>query len=105
MAISLAEVRRLVQLAHLEFPENEDQQYLFSEEKLSELRNDIVRFLEHVNDLQSVDVSNVPPASHGVPIPTRLRKDAAEPTRRLEQLISAAPATDGRSFIVPKVVE
>ena len=105
MAIDMAEVLRIARLAHLEFPESSPGGQLFSEEQLAELRNEIAQFLEHVEDLQSVDVTGITPTAHGVHIPTRLRKDVAGATLDPDHLMASAPASDGHAFVVPKVVE
>ena len=105
MAIDLAEVLRIARLAHLEFPENPDGERLISDARLAELRDDIDGILEHVRDLESVDVSGVPPTSQGVDIPTRLRADEPGQPIDLDRLFEGAPAADGHTFVVPKVVE
>ncbi|MBX2813462.1 MAG: aspartyl/glutamyl-tRNA amidotransferase subunit C [Myxococcales bacterium] len=105
MDIPLEEVRRLAQLAHLEYPDEPGTEALFSDEQLVSLQRDIASFLDHVADLQSVNIDGVPAITHGVPVTTRLRDDIADATANLSEMLDAAPASDGLAFMVPKVVE
>lgn len=104
MAIDASEVLRIARLAHLEYPASEDER-LFDDAALGRYAADIDRILEHVRDLESVNVEGVERSAHGMPIPTRLRPDAADPALGTEKALAAAPAAEADAFRVPKVVE
>ena len=104
MAIDPAEVLRIARLAHLEPPEGSDPP-LHTKAELEQLAGELERILDHVRDLQSVDVSDVPPTAHGVPLPARLRPDAPGTPLEPDAALAAAPDRDGDAFRVPKVVE
>src|SRR5687768_12294765 len=98
--IDKSEVRRIARLAHLEFPRvqnkdgtwSEPSEHLFDDATLEKLAGDISRFLEHMRDLDSVDVSGVEPTSHGVPLPTAFREDVAGHVLETERALEGAPA-------------
>jgi aspartyl-tRNA(Asn)/glutamyl-tRNA(Gln) amidotransferase subunit C len=114
MAIDEAEVRRIARLAHLEYPRVRDREgswvepdeHLIDDATLRKLAADITQILEHVKALSEVDVSNVEPTSHGVPLPPLFREDEPE-TERIdpERLLEGAPARSGGAVSVPKIVE
>lgn len=103
MSIDLDEVRRIARLAHLELPEPEAP--LFDQAALEALAADVGKILDHVRQLEEVDVSAVPPTSHGVMLPSRLRSDEAGPSLETERALAGAPARSGDGVRVPKVVE
>lgn len=102
MSISPDDVRRVAQLAHLELP---GEGGLFDEQALQALAGDLERILDHVRDLQEVDVTGIPPTAHGVPLPSRWRDDTEGPTLAPERALEAAPARHEHAFSVPKVIE
>lgn len=113
MAIDEAEVRRIARLAHLEYPRVKDRtgawvepdEHLIDAETLRKLASDINQILEHVKQLEQVDVSNIEPTSHGVPLPPLFRADEAHEGIDPEKLLEGAPARAGEQVSVPKIVE
>jgi aspartyl-tRNA(Asn)/glutamyl-tRNA(Gln) amidotransferase subunit C len=72
---------------------------------------DLVRFaaqlesiLDYVAKIGQLDVSNVEPMAHAIPLSNVLRQDTVEPPLPLEQVLMNAPQTDGPFFKVPKVI-
>ncbi len=60
--------------------------------------------LEYIAVLQQVDTDRVEPTSHPLPQVTPFRSDVASAALPLERALENAPATDGESFLVPRVV-
>jgi aspartyl-tRNA(Asn)/glutamyl-tRNA(Gln) amidotransferase subunit C len=61
--------------------------------------------LQYVEKLRQVDVSDVEPAAHTLPIFNVLREDVPRDWFTAEQALSNAPRKANGLFIVPKVVE
>jgi aspartyl-tRNA(Asn)/glutamyl-tRNA(Gln) amidotransferase subunit C len=92
--LTLADVRHVAKLARLALPE----------EKLAKLTQQLESILEYVAQIGSVDVSNVPPMAHALPIHNVFREDVPQPALPLEQVLANAPETDGAFFKVPKII-
>jgi len=92
--ITPADVRHVAKLARLALPE----------QKLQTLTQQLESILEYVAKIGEVDVSNVEPMAHALPITNVLREDIVQPGLELEQVLQNAPETDGRFFKVPKVI-
>ena len=113
MAIDEAEVRRIARLAHLEYPRVRDRdgrwvepdEHLIDDETLRRLAADITQILEHVKELERVDVSSIDPTSHGVPLPPLMRADEPEEGIDPERLLEGVPSRAGDAVSVPKIVE
>lgn len=61
--------------------------------------------LGYVEKLRGVDVTNVEPAAHAVPIFNVFREDAPRDWFTTDDALSNAPRKAGNLFIVPKVLE
>ena len=62
-------------------------------------------FLQHIDQLKKVDVSNVEPTSHGFPIYNVWQEDEAAPCLPVDAALQNAPKKRDNMFVVPKVVE
>jgi aspartyl-tRNA(Asn)/glutamyl-tRNA(Gln) amidotransferase subunit C len=89
------QVRAVAQLAALELDERETQI----------LCDDLGAILEHFASLASVDVSDVEPTVHPVPLVPTWRPDRAQPSGLGEALLAAAPESEQGGFAVPKVLD
>lgn len=114
MAIDEAEVRRIARLAYLELPHSgggpqlpraEGGEHLLDDAAVKALARELGAILDHVKELEAIDVSGVEPTSHGVPLPTRFRADEPGATLPTETALSQAPARTGDAFSVPKIIE
>lgn len=61
--------------------------------------------LEHIEQLKRLDVSQVEPMAHAVPLVNVTRPDEVTPSLPHEAALSNAPAQRDGLFIVPKIVE
>ncbi len=61
--------------------------------------------LDLVDQLATLDVSDVEPLAHPVNMTQRLRPDEVTEGNQRELLLAAAPASDHGLFLVPKVIE
>ena len=105
MTVSLQDVERVAELANLE---------LTNTEKTAMLR-DLNSVLDYFGELNQLDTSSVPAMAQiadqvreetlpSGPAPT-MRADEIAPSLERQQVMAAAPDTDGVFFRVPKVIE
>src|ERR1700722_11429337 len=98
--VSLEDVKRVADLAHLEL----------STEETSGMVHDLNAILDHVVQLSKLDTDSVAPLSQvseleGAGGASALREDAVRPSLDRAAVMAGAPATDGAFFKVPKVIE
>lgn len=98
--VTLEEVKRVAELAHLELTEDETQGML----------HDLNAILDHVVQLNELDTSSVSPLAQvseldGAGGKGSLRDDAVRPSLDPAVVMREAPETDGVFFKVPKVIE
>jgi aspartyl-tRNA(Asn)/glutamyl-tRNA(Gln) amidotransferase subunit C len=98
--VTVEEVQRVAELAHLELKAEETPRML----------DDLNAILDYVAELNELDTSGVTPLAQvselqdaaGVNV---LRDDAVLPSLDRAEVLSQAPETDGVFFKVPKVIE
>ena len=93
--MELSDVRKVATLARLSL----------SEDALQTSGEQLTKILEYVRLLDEVDTANVEPMTHPVPAENVFRDDVMSGSLPLEAALSNAPKTDGRFFIVPKILE
>ena len=72
------------------------------EEKLGAQLNGILGYIEKLKEL---DVANVEPTAHAVPLINVFRADEVRPSISNEDALRNAPAKANGLFVVPKIVE
>ena len=72
------------------------------EEKLGTQLNGILGYIEKLKEL---DVTNVEPTAHAVPLINVFRADEVRPSISNEDALRNAPAKANGLFVVPKIVE
>lgn len=72
------------------------------EEKLSAQLGNILSYIEKLKEL---DVSQVEPTAHAVPLINVFRSDEIQPSISNEEALRNAPAKANGLFLVPKIVE
>lgn len=87
-------VRHVAKLARLRLSESDVERYC------GQLRS----ILGHISKLNEVDVGDVEPMAHPLPLNNRLAEDVPSEPMPLEHLLRNAPATEGRYLAVPKVL-
>ena len=61
--------------------------------------------LEHIEKLRELDVTNVEPTAHAVPLVNVTRADEVRPSLSHDEALRNAPSKANGLFIVPKIVE
>ena len=98
--VSVADVERVAELAHLELTSEESGRML----------HDLNAILDYVAELNELDTAGVEPLAEVSELQTEagateLRKDAMVPSLDRAAVMPQAPETDGAFFKVPKVIE
>jgi aspartyl-tRNA(Asn)/glutamyl-tRNA(Gln) amidotransferase subunit C len=65
----------------------------------------LVNILGYIEKLGELDVSQVQPTAHAVPLVNVVRADAVQPSLPTEEALRNAPAKANGLFLVPKIVE
>jgi aspartyl-tRNA(Asn)/glutamyl-tRNA(Gln) amidotransferase subunit C len=95
MAATDFDVKYVANLARLNLSPEEEQ--LFGAQ--------LGQVLGYIEKLKQVDVSNVEPTAHAVPMVNVVRADEVRPSIPNEEALRNAPAKANGLFIVPKIVE
>ena len=95
MALTLDEVRHVARLARLRLTEDE----------LVEMQQQLSSILEHVDALQAVDVTGVPPTAQVTDVVNVVRPDEVRPSLPMEEALAGAPHREGDFFKVKPVFE
>ena len=104
MALNIADIKRIADLARLEINEQEAATTL----------NKLSGILGLIEQMQAVDTTGITPMSHSQDVVQRLRDDVVTATNQRETFQANAPilgngsaekAVDGGLYLVPKVIE
>ncbi len=94
MSVTIKEVERIAQLAKLHVSDAE-------KETFTHQFNDILKYMEQLN---SVDTTNVEPLSQVVELQNVFRDDVVQPSISTEEALQNAPSATEEHFKVPKVI-
>ncbi len=95
MAISREEVEHVAHLARLGL----------SDEEIDRLQQQLSQILGHMQALDAVDTSAIPPTAQVIPVSSVMRDDVVRPSLPVEEVLHNAPRRDGAFFKVPPVLE
>ena len=95
MSVSVEEVRHIARLARLRLTEEE-------EEVMADQLSSILGYVEQLNEL---DVSDVPPMTHVLDLVNATREDVVVQRISHEEALKNAPEADSDYFRVPRVIE
>ena len=95
--LSLDEVRHIAALARLKLSAEEERTFAFQ----------LSAILDHVRELDTLDLSGVEPMTHALAAGEEplLREDEERPCFTPEEAVAAAPARVGTAFEVPRIIE
>lgn len=95
MSIDSSEIRKIAWLARLSPGESE----------INESALEMGRILDMVEQMNSIDTSEVEAIAHPLDIQARLRSDEITETDKRERFQKIAPAVAKGHYLVPKVIE
>ena len=92
--LTTAEVAHVARLARLDI--TEDEVVLFAEQ--------LAKVLEHAADVAALDIADVPPTAHPLPLANVLRPDEPRPSLDRDEVLAQAPASEDGRFRVPRIL-
>jgi aspartyl-tRNA(Asn)/glutamyl-tRNA(Gln) amidotransferase subunit C len=75
-----------------------------SEAELDEFTEQLADVLEHAEDIERLDVDDVEPTAHPLPLRNVFRPDVVTPSIDRAEVLAAAPATEDGQFRVPQIL-
>ncbi|MCB9372709.1 MAG: Asp-tRNA(Asn)/Glu-tRNA(Gln) amidotransferase subunit GatC [Microthrixaceae bacterium] len=72
-----------------------------SDDELEQFTGQLAAVLDHAADVEALDVADVPPTSHPVPLENVLRDDVVTPSLDRAEVLAQAPAVEDDRFRVP----
>lgn len=73
------------------------------DEERERMRLELSGILEHVDRIQALDLDDVPPTAHVVPLENALREDAPRPSLPREEALREAPEVVMEAFAVRRM--
>ena len=61
--------------------------------------------LDHAEDVAALDLTDVAPTAHPLPLVNVLRADEVRPTLDRDEVLEAAPAAEDGRFRVPRILD
>lgn len=95
MSIDKKAVDHVARLARLDLSEAE------RDKMLSELQ----QILGHAEKIQALDLDDVEPMSHSVPMVNQVRADEVKPSLTQAEALANAPEVEDHRFKVPRIIE
>ena len=95
MAISEETVKYVAHLARIQLKESQLK-------TMAEQLEDILKFIDKLKEL---DIKDIKPTSHILPITNVLREDDLKASLSLEEVLEDAPQRKNNFFAVPKIIE
>ena len=93
--LTRSDVEHVAQLARLALTDDE----------IERLTVELGAVLEHAADVASLDLADVPPTAHPLPLRNVLRDDDVRPSLDRDEVLAAAPAAEDGRFRVPRILE
>jgi len=76
-----------------------------SADELAALASQLDSILKYVEKLNKIDVANVQPTSHVLPLKNIYRNDTTRPSLDVKDVLVNAPNKEGDFFKVPRIIE
>lgn len=92
--ISIEEVAHVARLARLEL----------SDDELTRFTEQLCDILDHAADIEALDVHDVEPMAHPLPLRNVVRIDERTPCLDRDEVLRAAPAVEDGRFRVPQIL-
>jgi aspartyl-tRNA(Asn)/glutamyl-tRNA(Gln) amidotransferase subunit C len=95
MALSREQVHKVANLARLQLTEAESGKFA----------DQLAGVLDYFRMLQEIDTTNVEPMVHAIELSNVFRDDELKPSLSRTDALANAPKSDGRSFLVPEILD
>jgi len=94
MSLSEHDVRHVAMLARLALTDDE----------VEAMRTDLNSILGHIDDIQRLDLSDVPPMAHAIKVVNVTRPDVVTPSFPQHVAVLNAPQSENGAFVIPQIV-
>jgi len=94
MALTKAEVQHVAMLARI----------AVDDEQVAVLQTELNFIFDHIDTLSSLDLTDVEPMTHSIPMVNSTREDVLKPSLGVEAALLNAPQREGSAFVVPRIV-
>ena len=94
MSLSEHDVRHVAMLARLALTDDE----------VEAMRTDLNSILGHIDDIQRLDLSEVPPMAHAIKVVNVTRPDVVTPSFPQHVAVMNAPQSENGAFLIPQIV-
>ncbi len=94
MSLSEEEVRHVALLARL----------ALTDEQVETLGAELNSILGHIDAIQQLDLADVEPTSHAIPMVNEVRADEPRPCLSREDALRNAPMAQDGAFVIPQIV-
>ncbi|CAG4919434.1 unnamed protein product [Acidithrix sp. C25] len=75
-----------------------------SEAEIEDFTGQLAAILEHAKDIESLNLDDVAPTRHALPIKNVMRSDEVRKSVNREEVLRMAPETQANMFLVPKII-
>jgi len=75
------------------------------EDEVNRLTKDLENILDYIHKLDTLDVSDIQPTSHVLPLKNVYRQDSVRPSLTQQEAMNFSVEQQDGSFKVPKVIE
>ena len=75
-----------------------------TDDELERFTEQLGAILEHAADVAALDLGDVPPTAHPLPLSNVLRDDVVTPTLDRDEVLAQAPAVDDGRIRVPRIL-
>ena len=93
--ITRADVEHVAQLARLALDDDE----------LERFASELGVILEHAEDIAALDIDDLEPTAHPLPLVNVLRPDTVQPPLSRDEVLAQAPAVEDGRFRVPRILD
>ena len=76
-----------------------------SEDERARMQTELAQILGHAERIQSLDLDDVEPTSHSIPLRNVMRADEVRPSLPQDEALGNAPAAEDGRFRVPRIIE
>ena len=94
MSLSEHDVRHVAMLARL----------ALTDEEVETMRADLNSILGHIDEIQRLDLHDVPPMAHAIKVINVTRPDVVVPPLSQSAAVMNAPQSENGAFVIPQIV-
>ncbi|MEP6626314.1 MAG: Asp-tRNA(Asn)/Glu-tRNA(Gln) amidotransferase subunit GatC [Acidimicrobiia bacterium] len=75
-----------------------------TDDEIEHITRELAGILGHVREMESLDLTDVPPTAHPLPLQNVLRPDDVRPGVDRDEVLAMAPAAEDGRFRVPRIL-